>query len=300
MVFSLINKTLFNIFQEGSKTYFYSSLFFPSHLKKDVFALYGFVRKADNFVDSIPQNIQGFYAFKEKYEQAMNGFKTNDLVVDSFVQLAQRKRFEPEWIDAFLNSMETDIKKSTYETLDETINYMYGSAEVIGLFMAKIMDLPEEAMYHARHLGRSMQYINFIRDIAEDITLGRRYMPSDEMRSYGLYSLEEDEVKRIPEKFVGFIQKQLGYYCRWQQIAEGGYQYIPKQYLIPIKTASEMYNWTANQIHKNPFIIYNKQVKPMIKHIISTTLLNIIDPRKPNNPLQICPIPEHLTMMNVH
>jgi len=60
----MINKTLFSIFKEGSKTYFYSSVFFPTYTKKDVFSLYGFVRKADNFVDSIPQNINGFYEFK--------------------------------------------------------------------------------------------------------------------------------------------------------------------------------------------------------------------------------------------
>ena len=67
----MINKTLFSIFRQGSKTYFYSSLFFPSYLKKDVFALYAFVRKADNNVDSIPQDVNGFYKLKEKYTRQL-------------------------------------------------------------------------------------------------------------------------------------------------------------------------------------------------------------------------------------
>jgi phytoene synthase len=65
----MINKTLFSIFKQGSRTYFYSSLFFPSYLKKDVFSLYGFVRKADNLVDSIPQDIKGFYDLKKNIIQ---------------------------------------------------------------------------------------------------------------------------------------------------------------------------------------------------------------------------------------
>lgn len=274
----MINKKLFSIFKQGSKTYFYSSLFFPTYMKKDVFSLYGFVRKADNYVDSIPQDINGFYNFKEKYYNAINGKKTNDFIINSFINLANKKNFNPEWTDAFLNSMESDIKKSTYETIDETIEYMYGSAEVIGLYMAKIMDLPDEALYYARHLGRAMQYINFIRDIAEDLKLGRIYMPGFEMRKNGLIKLDYDYVKTIPARFTEFINNQLKYYCKWQQIAEEGYRYIPKRYLIPVKTASEMYNWTAEQIYKNPFVIYQKKIKPQVSKIISTTLFNVIDP----------------------
>jgi len=295
---NMINKTLFSIFREGSKTYFYSSLFFPTYLKKDVFSLYGFVRKADNYVDSIPQDVTGFYEFKEKYYSAINGKKINDLVINSFVNLADKKNFNPEWTDAFLNSMEYDIKKSSYETIDETIDYMYGSAEVIGLYMAKIMDLPDEALYHARHLGRSMQYINFIRDIAEDLTLGRIYMPGNEMKKHGITKLDYSYVTKFPKNFINFIHSQLSYYCKWQKIAEEGYKYIPKRYLIPIKTASEMYNWTAYQIYRNPYVVYAKKVKPMIKQIITTILLNVIDPKKPNYRLNICTLPKPTPQMH--
>jgi phytoene synthase len=275
----MINKTLFSIFKQGSKTYFYSSLFFPTYAKKYVFSLYGFVRKADNYVDSIPQDINGFYEFKEKYYKAINGNKTNDIVIDSFVELANKKDFDPEWTEAFLKSMESDIKKSRYENIAETKDYIYGSAEVIGLYMAKIMDLPNEALYYSKYLGRSMQYINFIRDISEDLKLGRIYMPGDEMEKHGLISLDYDYTKTVPEKFKGFIHEQLKHYCKWQHVAEEGYKYIPKRYLIPVKTASEMYNWTAEKIYNNPFVVYHKKIKPQVSQIISTTLINIIDPR---------------------
>ena len=253
-----------------------------------MFSLYAFVRKADNFVDSTPQDIQGFYDFKNNYYNAISGAKTDDVVIDSFVKLSEKKDFKPEWTEAFLKSMESDIKKSSYTSIEETIDYMYGSAEVIGLYMSKILDLPNQAFYYAKYLGRSMQYINFIRDISEDINLNRTYMPIQEIKEFGLNSLEYNHVKEFPEEFTNFIHKQLEYYCKWQTIAEEGYKFIPKKYLIPIKTAAEMYNWTANQIYKNPYVIYNRQVKPMVKQIFTTTFLNIIDPKKNNNRLDLC------------
>lgn len=275
----MINKKIFSIFHNGSKTYFYSSLFFPSSMKKDVFSLYAFVRKADNYVDAIPQDINGFYRFKDTYHTALQGKKSGNVVIDSFVDLAKRKRFDPLWTDAFFDSMQSDITTSRYDTIDSVINYMYGSAEVIGLYMAKIMDLPSSALHHARYLGRAMQYVNFIRDIAEDLTLNRIYMPAEEMKRYGISCLDFEYVKNIPSQFSDFIRKQLQYYTQWLDIAEKGFRYIPKRYLIPIKTATDMYTWTAEQIYKNPFIVFQRQIKPHFTNIVSSIIQNLIDPR---------------------
>jgi len=277
----MINRTLFSIFKEGSKTYFYSSIFFPTYIKKDVFTLYGFVRKADNYVDLIPQDVNGFYNFKEKYYQAINGKKTDDIVINLFSNLVRKKDFDPEWVDAFFKSMEMDILKSKYRTMNETLEYIYGSAEVIGLMMGKIMNLSEESYNCARYLGRSMQYINFIRDIAEDVKLNRVYFPQTDLKYFGIDRLDQQYIISHPDKFSEFIKKQLLYYCNWQSMAEEGFKYIPKRYLIPVKTASEMYNWTAEQIFKNPMIVYVKKVKPQVSKIVSTTIMNVIDPKSP-------------------
>ncbi|MDG6217995.1 MAG: squalene/phytoene synthase family protein, partial [Candidatus Thermoplasmatota archaeon] len=181
----LIDKTIFTLFRQGSTTYFYSSLFFPTKIRKQVFILYAFVRQADNYVDKIPQDKNGFYAFKERFEQAWNGEETDDIIVDSFALLAKEKRFEKEWIDAFFSSMEMDLIKQVYQDMDDTLKYIYGSAEVIGLFMARLLGLVDRSFESAKHLGRSMQYINFIRDINEDNSLGRQYFPQTELARYG-------------------------------------------------------------------------------------------------------------------
>lgn len=271
-----IDKTIYSIFKKGSRTYFYSTIFFPKTVKKDVFILYSFLRKADDYVDSIPQDAESFYAFKDRYSDSKKGEITGDIVIDSFAELIERKKFEYPWVDAFLDSMEMDIYKSSYQTMDELRKYLYGSSEVVGLFMAKIMDLPPESYTAARHLGRAMQYINFIRDISEDIELGRVYFPQNELEEFELENLEEKHTMLKRDKFIEFVRKQLETYNIWQTEAEKGFSFIPYRYLISIKTASDMYKWTANKIEKDPFTVYIKKVKPSTSKIVFNVFTNSI------------------------
>jgi phytoene synthase len=284
----MINKNFYSIFQQGSKTMFYSSLPFPKKVRNDVFVLYGFVRTADDLVDTMPQDHIGFYKFKQKYEQAQYGTTTGDVVIDSFADLAQRKNFNPKWTEAFLDSMEMDLTKKTYDTLDETLKYVYGAAEVIGLYMVNILGLDKNAYVYSKYLGRALQYINAIRDIAEDLEFGRSYIPMSDLEQYDLESLNYQYTKQHPQRFSEFIKGQVSRYCHWQEIAEKGYRYVPKRFLICVKTVSDMYNWTAKQILKNPFIVYKQKVKPLIIKILTTILENIIDPTTQKTTLPPC------------
>lgn len=248
------------IFRTGSKTYYFSSRFFPPAVRADVYALYGFVRVADNLVDELPVDPRQFHDFRRRYTDAWTQNKeSEDRIIDTFIELQRRKRFDPAWTEAFLDSMEHDLSKSTCDTLDETLSYIYGSAEVIGLFMARIMDLPKESHPAAAMLGRAMQYINFIRDIAEDNHLGRRYLP---LTGTTLSSLDQEETLGHKDEFVSFIRAEIGRYREWQREAAAGYHYIPKRYRIPIMTAADMYCWTSQQIERDPMVVYQRRIKP--------------------------------------
>ncbi len=261
-------------FKRGSKTYFNSSLFFPPQVRRDVFVLYGFVRVADDFVDRIPQDPEGFHDFRRKYEQARRGRPAGDTIVDAFVELGRRRGFDPTWTEAFFHSMAMDLSKREYDTLAETLEYIYGSAEVIGLFMARVMDLPADSYPYAQRLGRAMQYINFIRDVDEDRGLGRRYLPLD---GAALRSLQPEYARSHAEEFNRFLRYHLAFYRDWQKEAEEGFRYLPRRYLIPIKTASAMYNWTARTIARKPLIVFEGKVKPAKARIWLQALANAFD-----------------------
>ncbi|MBD3412909.1 MAG: phytoene/squalene synthase family protein [Candidatus Aminicenantes bacterium] len=271
----MVRQDIQEIFRKGSRTYFSSSRFFPRPIREDVSLLYAFVRSADNFVDVIPQKSQAFYAFWDRYKQSLCKKPVGDPVIDSFTDLMRRKKFQPEWTEAFLRSMEMDLQKTTYDSLEDTLIYIHGSAEVIGLMMAAIMELDASSHPHAALLGRAMQFINFIRDIAEDQKLGRNYFPQKDMKQFQLPSLDISAVLNNQNGFETFIRAQIHRYRKWQSQAETGFHFIPYRCFIPIKTASDMYQWTAETIEKNPMIVYNKKVKPSNVRIWRKAFFNL-------------------------
>lgn len=106
--------------------------------------------------------------------------------------------------------------------------------------------------------------------------MGRTYMPQEDLHQFGLPSLTRESASRHPDRFIAFINFEIERYRAWQAAGERGYYLIPYRYLIPIRTASDMYSWTAGRIANNPFVIYDKKVKPSIPRIISTLGTNAI------------------------
>jgi 15-cis-phytoene synthase len=276
-----------NIFKKASKTYYFSSLLFPKGVKLKVFRLYAFVRRADDYVDNTPQLKNEFLAFRETFESFRNGKNQNYLlksnfkedldIIKSFVEIEKTCNFDFVWTDSFLNSMQMDTEKNEYTHMQETLDYIYGSANVIGLFMSQIMELNPRAWKSASLLGQAFQYINFIRDISEDFKLGRNYFPRTELNKFDLLSLEPEYILKYKAKeFSDFIMAQLEYYYEWQAEAEKGFALIPIRYRKAIKTASELYKWTGEEIAKNPLIVFEKKVKPSKFIITQKALQNII------------------------
>lgn len=253
------------IFKKGSKTFYTASRFFPEEVRNRVITLYAFVRVADDFVDAIPQNKKGFFEFKKITKDAFSGKKIHNKVIKNFVMLCNECKIKKEWVDAFLFAMEQDLHKKKYSTYRELETYMYGSAEVIGLMMSRILQLPPQAEHAARLQGRAMQLINFIRDIQEDIDLGRQYIPQNDLHRFGIATLSATVDEKRFEKLVSFEIKR---FTLLQEKARSGYAYIPRSKRIPIATAAAMYAWTANEIQKDPMQVFSKKIKPSKKRIL--------------------------------
>ncbi len=177
-------------------SYYIWTLFFPKEIKEDVFTLYAFVRVPDDIVDSVvlsedekKRDISDFCRlFWKHYEWEVEqiGKREREVVIGEWCELFHRYEMPKEWIEAFLDAMIADTKKKSYRTYEELQTYMYGSAEVIGLMMCKIIWYDQaqekEVFRTARLLWEAMQYTNFLRDINEDyLDLGRLYIPEDRL-----------------------------------------------------------------------------------------------------------------------
>jgi phytoene synthase len=264
------------IFRSGSITYYYSSLFFPKTVRRDVFLFYAFVRTADDFVDQLPQDRRGFARFRAETEVALSHEQApSDPVIQGLMAVVDQYEIPSDWIMAFLDAMEADLTTDTYERFSDLEQYMYGSAEVIGLVMARIMQLPVESYQTAQLQGKAMQLINFIRDIQEDISLRRQYIPSEDLKQFGIDRLDEPEIASTA-KFAQLVRFEVARYYALQEQAAQGYAFLPRSYRIPVQTAASMYQWTADQIRTNPAIIFDRKVKPHPLQVIRSAITHSI------------------------
>lgn len=277
---------LTKIFKKASKTHYYASLFFPVNVRQNVEQLYIFLRVVDDLVDADPSKREQYFQLKELYyflnanltyslHLSKLDDQTKELIL-AFVMLKKEFQFHDEWVDAFFSSMEMDLDAFTYATIDETLRYTYGVAEVVGLMMSRLMGLDEKAYESAQQLGRAAQFINMIRDINEDIQLGRIYMPQEDLEKFSLSSLDEAYILKHRENFDHFIYFELQRFYEWLELARKGFTYIPGRYRIPILTIADIYEWTAKKIGEDPTIIYRKKVKPTKQRVITSALRNYI------------------------
>ena len=156
-------------------------------------ALYGFTRTTDEIVDRltgepIEERARHLRAWGDAFAAALAGELTADPVLPAVVDTIHRFGLCPDDFEAFLGSMAMDLTTTRYETYDDLLGYMAGSAAAIGSMMLPILGAPDldRAREPARQLGLAFQLTNFIRDVGEDLDRGRVYLPMADLAAHGV------------------------------------------------------------------------------------------------------------------
>jgi 15-cis-phytoene synthase len=157
---------------------------FHARFRAPIYGIYGFVRFADEIVDTFHEFPKKALLdrFREDTYRAIDEKISLNPVLHAFQQVVHQYSIERELIDAFLHSMEMDLYKQDYND-DAYDEYIYGSAEVVGLMCLRVFTEGDDAWYQqlkvpARRLGAAFQKINFLRDIKSDFDeRGRVYFP---------------------------------------------------------------------------------------------------------------------------
>jgi phytoene/squalene synthetase len=171
--------------------------FLNKSLRDAIYSIYGFVRLADEIVDSFAGYDQKKLLARftgETYEAIQNRISVNP-ILNSFQCAVNQYNIELELIETFLKSMEMDLQKVDY-TEEKYQQYIFGSAEVVGLMCLRVFTSEKAEMYeelkpYAMKLGAAFQKVNFLRDMKDDyVLLGRTYFPDVNMTCFN------GEVKR--------------------------------------------------------------------------------------------------------
>ncbi|NIJ11720.1 phytoene synthase [Saccharomonospora amisosensis] len=177
------------------RTYFLATRLLRPAQRPAIHALYGFARYVDDLVDD-PEPGWAVRDIAERIDHIAAALAdglatgaTDDPVLAAVVDTTARFGVDPELFGPFLDSMRMDLTVSGYPSRTELDTYVHGSAEVIGLQVLPVLGTVcdrREAEPHAAALGAAFQLTNFLRDVAEDLRMGRVYLPADELAAYGV------------------------------------------------------------------------------------------------------------------
>lgn len=155
-------------------------------IRQDIYNIYGFVRFADEIVDSFHEYDKKdlFELFEQDFYRALGNKISLNPILNAFQHTVRKYEIPIDLIDAFLKSMKLDLIKTEYKTTEEYQEYIYGSADVVGLMCLKVFVKGDEAKYEelkngAMKLGSAFQKVNFLRDLKADFEgLSRTYFPN--------------------------------------------------------------------------------------------------------------------------
>ena len=175
-----------------STSFYFTSRLLGKSIRGDIFNIYGFVRFADEIVDS-------FHGYKKEYlldkfekdvfEAIDQGISLNP-ILNSFQYTVNNYEIDHQLIQTFLDSMRMDLHKNNYHLQSEYEQYIYGSADVVGLMCLMVFVKGDKEKYEslkesAMRLGSAFQKVNFLRDLKDDTqNLNRSYFPGVDFNSF--------------------------------------------------------------------------------------------------------------------
>ena len=188
----LVTKTYSTSFSLATKMLYKS-------IRHDIYNIYGFVRFADEIVDSFHDynKEELFDRFSEDLELALKDKISLNPILNSFQHTFHKYQIDKALVDAFMQSMKLDLHKTTYLTEDEYKAYIYGSADVVGLMCLKVFVNGNDEKYNelkesAMALGSAFQKVNFLRDLKADFEgLDRTYFPNTDLKNLNELSKQE-------------------------------------------------------------------------------------------------------------
>lgn len=252
------------------KTYFLATLLLPKAKRPFVHSLYGFARYADEIVDAMdPQRSpasrrEELEQWSWKMLQDIKRGESEDLIGMALVDTVKRFDISISYFEAFLHSMAMDLEVTEYSNYEALMEYVYGSAAVIGLQMLPILGFEQsheqESKNAAQNLGIAFQLANFIRDIGEDLDRGRIYLPLDELKSFGV-DREKLDRRVLTEEISHAIKFQISRVRDLQSKAAIGIQYLEESSQPCIEAASELYCGIVDEVENIDYQVFAKRAK---------------------------------------
>ncbi|MGQ0804808.1 MAG: phytoene/squalene synthase family protein [Actinomycetota bacterium] len=244
-------------------TYYAATFALPRVKRHHVHALYGFCRYADDIVDDLgpaPVEVRekALAEFGDRFFTDLESGDSDDEVLKAVVHTVRAFRIDPDCFRRFLRSMAMDLTIATYETFDDLLGYMEGSAAVIGEMMLPILEpTSPAAQAHARDLGIAFQLTNFLRDVAEDLDRGRVYLPQEDVGRFGA----DPHERRVTPEWRALMEFEIARTRDYYASADAGVGMLPPTSARCIRAARRLYGEILDRIEANDYDVFTRRAR---------------------------------------
>ena len=220
-----------NVTKSYSTSFSLATKMLSSNIRQDIYNIYGFVRFADEIVDTFHSynKKELFKRFVDDLNHSLKQKISLNPILNSFQKTVHKYNIDRDLINSFLKSMEQDLKKKKYESLQEYNEYIYGSADVVGLMCLKVFvsgrnDDYKKLKPYAMSLGSAFQKVNFLRDINDDYKkLNRVYFPgvdygtfNDDVKNNIMIDIEKDLATALKGIYMLPNNSKFGVYAAYK------------------------------------------------------------------------------------
>lgn len=253
------------IIAANSKSFYKTFSLLPKEKRKAVWAVYAFCRTVDDIVDEGENPVVELERFKQTFRQFLAGaYDTENPMWIALHDVFAKFSMDEEAFHCLIKGQEMDLVVSRYETLDELLDYSYHVASSVGLMLLPVLAPGKAAVLKegAVSLGYAMQITNILRDIGQDLKMGRIYLPNEVMQKHGL--TEADLLQStVNESFVAVWEELAAEAERYYRQSFETIQEYPLQSRLAVKGAGLVYREILSAIREKEHNVFRE------KHYVS-------------------------------
>jgi 15-cis-phytoene synthase len=244
------------VISRHSKSFSLASRLLPARARDEAIVLYAWCRRVDDAVDeragTDEPGADVIARLAAEIEEAYAG-GARDPVLMGFGAVARARGIPRTYPDALVAGMEMDVHGASYATVDDLVTYAWRVAGVVGLMMTHVLGVSDDdALVPAAHLGIAMQVTNVCRDVAEDWTRGRLYVPDELLARHGAGGLAGELGKALPASAVvplaNALRELLALADRYYRSSDGGLSRLPWRAALGVRLARDIYSAIGTQI----------------------------------------------------
>jgi phytoene synthase len=242
------------------RTYYLATRLLPAWKRRHVHALYGFTRYADEIVDRTEAPPADRAARLQEFADRFLAGDTDDPLLPAVLHTIAVFDMDHEDFTKFLRSMAMDLTVISYPRYDDLLDYMEGSAAVIGTMMLPILGSsdPAAAREPARQLGLAFQLTNFIRDVAEDLDRGRTYLPDEHLAAFDVTRADLAKRTATP-KIKALIRYEVSKAHEHYRAAAPGIPLLNPGSQACMRTAFQLYGGILDQVVAADYDVFTRR-----------------------------------------